>query len=213
MIYFMINILIPLTRVHSENRKILSIVFASIVIAIIFASFWLIDLLLSCNFIKDIRVLFSIYIILLFIISGRYPELMIVVKTEIERERYIKTQLKGVNVKLVISRLDSFMEDKRIFAEQITLPEIAGLLDIRPHQLSEILNLYLNTTFFNYINYHRIKEAKHLLLNRPEMTIGEITYESGYNSSSSFYREFKKNTGVSPLEFRNKKESLQLSAV
>jgi len=38
-----------------------------------------------------------------------------------------------------------------------------------------------------------------------ETTIEYVAYESGFNSRASFYRAFKKHTGITPTEFLRKK--------
>jgi AraC-like DNA-binding protein len=96
------------------------------------------------------------------------------------------------------------MKDDKLYKEDINLTMLAAKLDLRQHQLSEILNSCLNTTFGKYINDLRIKEAALLLESHPELQIIEISLETGFNSLSVFYREFKKRTGISPAEHRRK---------
>ena len=56
----------------------------------------------------------------------------------------------------------------------------------------------------------KISQAKLLLLN-PEYedyTITSIGLESGFNSKSTFYTVFKKHTGLTPNEYKNKELTL-----
>ncbi|MEX0363451.1 MAG: helix-turn-helix domain-containing protein, partial [Allomuricauda sp.] len=46
-------------------------------------------------------------------------------------------------------------------------------------------------------------EAKDLLLNHPFLSVKAVMYEVGFNSKTSFYSAFKKETGVSPNDFRS----------
>jgi AraC-like DNA-binding protein len=70
--------------------------------------------------------------------------------------------------------------------------------------VSYAINKEFGTNFFEFINHHRIEEAKRLLSDKAyeKLTVMEILLESGFNSKSSFQRFFKRLTGVSPTEFR-----------
>ena len=53
----------------------------------------------------------------------------------------------------------------------------------------------------------------YLLASEPHLSVKAIMYEVGFNSKNSFYTAFKKNTGVSPNDFRSKEtEHLQYEA-
>jgi AraC-like DNA-binding protein len=49
----------------------------------------------------------------------------------------------------------------------------------------------------------RIEKAKNLLLN-PNLRISEIAYEVGFQSLTHFNRVFRKITGQSPTDYRDK---------
>lgn len=63
---------------------------------------------------------------------------------------------------------------------------------------------------FVFVNFHRIREAKELLLRNSEMSILEIAFAVGFNSKSSFNDAFKKDTGVSPSDFPRKNSQFNL---
>lgn len=70
--------------------------------------------------------------------------------------------------------------------------------------LSGALNRCTGKNFNTYINEFRVKEAIRLMsepLNE-NITIEAIGYDSGFNGRSTFYRIFKKITGLSPTAFR-----------
>ena len=52
------------------------------------------------------------------------------------------------------------------------------------------------------MNSSRIKLAQELLLDKRELSAKEIGFQVGFNNLQSFFRIFKKYTGVTPLQWR-----------
>ena len=70
--------------------------------------------------------------------------------------------------------------------------------------LSKKNNHYLNRHLFNLINNNHLKKAMNILKDptKKSLTILEILYEVGFNSKSSFNTAFKKNTQLTPTQYR-----------
>jgi YesN/AraC family two-component response regulator len=112
--------------------------------------------------------------------------------------------------KLILDKLQQHMQSAKPFLEpELTLDELAIQLSVKPKILSQTINELLQQNFFEFINSYRIEEAKRLLTNPKDkkITVLEVMYEVGFNSKSSFNTIFKKNTGLTPSEF--KKNHLQ----
>jgi len=59
----------------------------------------------------------------------------------------------------------------------------------------------MDTTFFDYVARWRVEAAKqHLASN--QASVLEIAIDVGFNSRSTFYKAFKRETGVTPSAFR-----------
>jgi AraC-like DNA-binding protein len=60
--------------------------------------------------------------------------------------------------------------------------------------------------FNTFINEYRIKEAVRLMSDciSKNMSLEDVASAAGYNDRTTFYRSFKKNTGLSPSQFKNK---------
>jgi AraC-like DNA-binding protein len=102
-----------------------------------------------------------------------------------------------------MENLDSVMKKEKLYLnEEITLKDVASILDITHHQLSQLLNERLNMNFNTFVNTYRVDFAKELLVEKTEWTVLNIAYEAGFNSKSTFYDAFTKIAGVTPLEFR-----------
>ena len=116
--------------------------------------------------------------------------------------------LKGVDTELLNTNMTEIMKNEKIYCDDdITLNKFASMLSITPHQLSEFLNREMNISFNNFINYHRIEEAKKLLISEKDRTILSIAMAVGFNSKSVFYSAFMKFTGLSPVRFQKDNQS------
>lgn len=105
------------------------------------------------------------------------------------------------------TRLLAFLENEKPWQrEELRLQEVAEKLDIPAHQLSEVISTGLKTNFFDLINSCRVEAAKRLLAD-PKMRdqkILAIAFDTGFGNKATFYRVFKKFTGATPTEFREK---------
>ncbi|WP_299530285.1 AraC family transcriptional regulator [Ulvibacterium sp.] len=93
--------------------------------------------------------------------------------------------------------------EKRYLNPDLTLNDLASILDLPPKELSQIINQSFKKHFFDFVNSYRIDEAKKLLRDtQNSMTIQEVMYSVGFSSKSSFNTIFKKKTNQTPSEFR-----------
>lgn len=84
----------------------------------------------------------------------------------------------------------------------IKLNDIAKVLHISSHKLSQLLNDNLGKNFALFINEYRVEEAKQLLKENNQFTLESIGFEAGFSSKSTFYATFKKLIGKTPAEFK-----------
>ena len=89
------------------------------------------------------------------------------------------------------------------FDEDITVEKAAELINVNPSYFCRIFKNATGNTFIHYINNYRIMQAKQRLL-KPEATITEVMYEIGFSNYSYFNRVFKKYSGCSPTEYKQK---------
>jgi len=84
----------------------------------------------------------------------------------------------------------------------IRLPkEYADLLYVTPNHLNALCQDLLGKTAGELIRVRVLLEAKRLLTNA-RMTVTEIAYDLNFQDNSYFNRFFKKDTGMTPEEFR-----------
>ncbi|MBQ8599939.1 MAG: AraC family transcriptional regulator [Clostridia bacterium] len=91
------------------------------------------------------------------------------------------------------------------YDNDISLQSIADTLHISRYYISHLFSKRLHISFSDYINSLRVKRACELL-KHGEMTITEIAYAVGYNSTRTFNRCFLNIRGMTPKEYRQIKK-------
>ncbi|WP_096087767.1 AraC family transcriptional regulator [Agaribacterium haliotis] len=101
-------------------------------------------------------------------------------------------------------RLSVLMSEHRPYLDpSINLAKLSSLLGVSSHQLSELLNIHLQTSFYDYLNTARYQEAIRLMHAQPSKnSVSDIAYMAGFNNRNSFYRVFKQHAGLTPGEYR-----------
>ncbi|MCX7820134.1 MAG: AraC family transcriptional regulator [Brevinematales bacterium] len=101
---------------------------------------------------------------------------------------------------------DYFYKNKPFLSSILTIEKLADKLKIPKYQLSRVINIKTKRNFFEFINFHRIEEAKKILASQKMkvLSVDAVGYEVGFNSKSAFYRAFKKYTNQTPAQFSKK---------
>jgi AraC-like DNA-binding protein len=106
-----------------------------------------------------------------------------------------------------IEKQDLVYQIRHIISENldkidVNLELVAQALDISPRLLRSQLSA-LETNFNQVLTEYRAFLAKRLL-ERTQESVEEICYLLGYSEISTFYRAFKRWTGMTPIEYRKK---------
>ncbi|TGK31786.1 AraC family transcriptional regulator [Leptospira gomenensis] len=146
----------------------------------------------------------SLALSLVYYVLKKYGDLEETIYTELVRTRYARSRLAGLPVDSILAELERMMKVDKLFQEEnVTLGLVAEKLSLSSHQLSELINQKLNSSFFSWLNRHRVEEAK-FLLERTEKNVLEVAMEVGFNNRSSFNEAFLKFAGTTPVEFRRR---------
>lgn len=119
---------------------------------------------------------------------------------KIKRISYNEDSVFSINrFESITSKFEQIIvSDKEKF---LTVSEYANKMNISPVYLNECVKKATGNSAQQTINDYKILHAKSLL-NQSNKPIIEIATELGYSEMTNFTRFFKKNTGLTPLNFR-----------
>lgn len=123
---------------------------------------------------------------------------------EVPKKKYANSGLNADQASEIHGRLKTAMEQEKLYTEpELSLAMLAGKLDVHPNYLSQVINEKEGKSFFDYINTLRVEEFVRLAAvpNSSQYTILSLAYDCGFNSKSSFNKNFKKVTGQSPSAY------------
>ena len=87
------------------------------------------------------------------------------------------------------------------FMEKITLDELAFLFSTNRSAFCKDFKAYTGQTFINYVATKKTEKIKELLV-KSDKSVAEISTQLGFDSSAYFCRFFKKQTALTPKEYR-----------
>ena len=121
-----------------------------------------------------------------------------------EKSRYKKSLLNKDLLKQYQDQLTRLMSTGQPYLdENLTLRDLAGMLEIPANQLSQVLNEGFDQNFAEFVNTYRLEMFKSKVAdpNQRQLTILALAYESGFNSKTVFNTFFKKMMGQTPKAY------------
>lgn len=125
-----------------------------------------------------------------------------------EATKYEASSFKSEEKSAYISRLETLMSiEKPYLKNNLRLKDLATLLNMSHHHVSQLINEHYHCSFFDFINQYRIKEAEKLMVDFPKKNLLQIAFDAGFNNKTSFINAFKKFNGNTPSVHRKKLNS------
>ena len=91
------------------------------------------------------------------------------------------------------------------YTEPITLETASTALYLSKYHICHIFQENLHTSFHQYITDLRVEKAKDLLAGT-EGSIADISAQAGFGTIRGLNRQFLSKTGMTPTEYRSKKQ-------
>lgn len=120
------------------------------------------------------------------------------------KSKYARSGLSRDAALQMYENLEELMAGERLFTDpELTLVQLSEKLGTNANHLSQVINMVGNKSFYDYVNALRIAEFTRIavLPENQRYTLLHLALECGFNSKTSFNRNFKKHTGLSPSEF------------
>ncbi|MGN8021694.1 helix-turn-helix domain-containing protein [Phyllobacterium sp. 22229] len=86
--------------------------------------------------------------------------------------------------------------------ERFVEGDLADLIGQNPSSFSRSFRRHTGMALVQYVNRLRINFACHLLMSKPDMSITDICFTTGFNNISNFNRRFLEQKGMAPTRFR-----------
>lgn len=128
----------------------------------------------------------------------------------LKEERSAPAAINDDYAEIIASRIEKIMAEQRPYLDfDINIATLGEMINVQPYLLGRYINTRLGKNFMTYINELRVQEviSKFEAPEFDDVTILEISLQSGFRTKSAFNSFFKRSTGMTPLEYRKSLKS------
>lgn len=197
--YRLLKFFPTLINFKKENAK--GLLFLFVIFYDVYIFIWILTNYLISN--TSVKSFLKVYYVLYFVIS---LGILFRLKSK-ESEDEIEDSDNSVFDEIE-KNLNQKIHSEQVFLNpQLNLKTLAKEIGTNEKYLSQFINKNHNKNFSFFINEFRVEYAKKILLEEEysNYTLEAIGSLSGFNSKTSFNSTFKKYTGETPSEYKNKK--------
>ncbi|MCH7407853.1 helix-turn-helix domain-containing protein [Belliella sp. DSM 111904] len=139
----------------------------------------------------------------LFLSTGQEAEFKVEKKVNAPIEKYKNSKIDTKLMEDIATKINSYLQEEKPYLNaDFNLEDLSKYIDVPKVQITQTLNLHLNTNFYHLVNNARIELSKELIARGEEENLTVVGYESGFKSKSTFYKYFKEVTGSNPTDYR-----------
>lgn len=127
------------------------------------------------------------------------------------KPKYAHSSLSKMQMEKIQAKVLQVLKEHQLYLdEEFTLAKLASQTGESAQKLSETLNRQMQQSFYELINSHRIAQAKKMLRDPAfeKLSIEGIAFDCGFKSKSTFFKLFKKETGLTPNQYKTKNSGI-----
>lgn len=121
-----------------------------------------------------------------------------------DKDKYRNVNISEDECEQLADALAKQMREQKLYKNpDLKIADVAEAVGTTPYLMSYLLSQYLKVSYYDYVNEFRVEEfkdlVKHVDLNL--YTLPALGEQCGFSSRASFFRNFKKVTGITPNEY------------
>ena len=141
----------------------------------------------------------------IFVALGLVLAAMLIARRRKAREAEKKAE-EGRLSRNLMEQISALIVEKELYRRKnLRITDVASELATNKTYVSAMLNNMSGESFTSMITRYRVSYAQKLLREHPEMVLDEVADESGFSSRTTFFRNFKALTGMTPQEWKKQK--------
>lgn len=120
----------------------------------------------------------------------------------VRRQKLVPTPITTTKMNKECARIKQYLDSN--YSESITLDILAEKAHMNKYYLVHAFTRYTGLSPISYLNAKRLRTGKELL-ETTDFSIAQISNSIGFSSQSYFSQVFRKETGITPNEYRKSK--------
>lgn len=110
----------------------------------------------------------------------------------------------------IFSTIDNLIINESLYRQpRLSLNDLANQTGLGSKEISWAINSTTGNNFCEYINQHRVNDVKREIEqdSLQKLSLIELAFQAGFNSKSTFNAVFKKETGLTPSQFKKQTQN------
>ena len=127
----------------------------------------------------------------------------------VEKEKYKRVKTDSEESARLYAQLQDYLEKEKPYLNaELKMSDLAAQMDISTVKMSQLLNIYAEQNYYDFVNRYRLEEFKKRLDDKrfANYTLVALSEMCGFKKSS-FFATFKKMEGCTPSEYVERHKS------
>lgn len=187
-------------------RRLIATFLCYMVYETIFSAILLVNRAVETHYYYISALFISTFLLLIIYTAIRDPQILLPLPTK--SKKYGRSSLSESFVQDNLARLMTIMDEQRPFLRSdLKLSDLADMLDISRHHVTQLLNQEVGQSFHEFVNSYRVEEACRRISDpaNKDFVLLAIAHDVGFNSKTTFNRIFKQHKRMTPSQYARKK--------